>query len=460
MATPPPSHTGSWRQPIDIAGRSLGRLRTFPIEHDHPLIPLWPPIEKDLLNLLDARQVKWSGLEVFRRRNTIEPASGTDDTTVVVTATKESEPEWNEFKAALEAVIFQHRQYSLKVEMVEGIISRWRTSSSEGGGHPTRPPGGTSIGIAGIDWSSGTMGGYVRLTDGSTGSSLLCALSCHHVLRPTRKSAPAPDEAAPAYNPRLNLVDRYHEAVPMGREGANTKLTVDQPSLQDHLEALRENEAAQIDVDVRISHVQELMDEGRASEVQQGRLMRMKEDRDALKRTYTELQTFSRKFGHILATSGYTTAPEGCLLDWGLIAVEEERRGQNVVPSVPRSFKMRAIRPGNPVVEMASIKGYSDEHVIVFGRTCDTRHGRYSHIESNIKWKEQSEVTKEQVFCGQGSGFGDDGDSGGFVLDQEGRLVGMLVAGQISRGVGYVTPIETVFLDISVKTGCVVDLPY
>lgn len=44
-----------------------------------------------------------------------------------------------------------------------------------------------------------------------------------------------------------------------------------------------------------------------------------------------ELKGYEMKLGHVFASSGFRVAGSGCALDWGLIEVEEERVGANVV---------------------------------------------------------------------------------------------------------------------------------
>ena len=77
---------GSWRQPLDDSSPPPSPLLlTFPIEPEHPLIPLWQPIRKEVLETLEASPLPWSALEVLRRRRTMEPTDE-DDTTMLVTA--------------------------------------------------------------------------------------------------------------------------------------------------------------------------------------------------------------------------------------------------------------------------------------------------------------------------------------------------------------------------------------
>ena len=49
-----------------------------------------------------------------------------------------------------------------------------------------QPYVGSSIGVAGLRWSVGTLGGFFELKKpGKT--PIPCAITCHHVVRPTRR---------------------------------------------------------------------------------------------------------------------------------------------------------------------------------------------------------------------------------------------------------------------------------
>lgn len=69
------------------------------------------------------------------------------------------------------------------MEMVEGSMALFHQSSYTS--YKKSVDIGSSLGVAGLDWSSGTLGGYINLSNTSQ-DPVSCALTCHHVLRPTR----------------------------------------------------------------------------------------------------------------------------------------------------------------------------------------------------------------------------------------------------------------------------------
>lgn len=87
-------------------------------------------------------------------------------------------------------------------------------------------------------------------------------------------------------------------------------------------------------------------------------------------------------------------------------------------------------------------------------------YGRVSHIKHDCKLDGNDSVTSEYVVVGQKlMSFAQRGDSGAFVLNGRGRLVGLLIAGQEELNTAYVTPIEEVMRDIQDVTGQKVTLP-
>lgn len=127
-----------------------------------------------------------------------------------------------------------------------------------------------------------------------------------------------------------------------------------------------------------------------------------------------------------------------------------------MTPTPPGKFDM-VILPGDVIWQVGQLVRY--EKVMVFGNVSGPKRGEYSHIKSNVLLEGQTQPTKEHVICGRSSHFGGFGDSGAFVLDKFGRLVGMLVAGHLGEGWRYITPIKALFADIQRRTGCEVSLP-
>ena len=106
-----------------------------------------------------------------------------------------------------------------------------------------------------------------------------------------------------------------------------------------------------------------------------------------------------------------------------------------------------------------------DIDVFKWGRTTHLTRGRYRGSErSEIKsWTRDSDGNKvetagpESVIVGMGYGtiFSRGGDSGAFVVDRFGSLVGLTWAGNDNTGVTYVMQVDDLFEDIKSMTGAI-----
>lgn len=112
------------------------------------------------------------------------------------------------------------------------------------------------------------------------------------------------------------------------------------------------------------------------------------------------------------------------------------------------------------LVEGSSLLGIGDmrigDQVAQFGKKSGPKLGVFSTIKSDCKLPGQPGTTTENVVCGKsGLSFAEPGDSGAFVVNMDGLLVGLLIGGPVGehRQVGYVTPIGEVFGDIQTRTG-------
>ncbi|KAI9886260.1 MAG: hypothetical protein M1823_001931 [Watsoniomyces obsoletus] len=159
--------------------------------------------------------------------------------------------------------------------------------------------------------------------------------------------------------------------------------------------------------------------------------------------TYKELRDnvlrFDRRFGRVLASSGYRTSPENCLLDWGLVLVDETRAGSNLIRSTAQVMNDGALR--HLLNDTVTKTGRPELHdrVLMTGSTSETR----------------------------GGNFVDFGDSGAAVINSAGELVGMIIGGpmmenrmalpgefrDISTGEAIMTPIEEILKDVSRRLG-------
>lgn len=274
----------------------------------------------------------WRAIEVFHRRRTLQPSpEGIDDTTVLVTIEKGADDNHRAILArSIKAICKTHGQPTLQVEVLEGLVTRLASPMHP---HMKSPTPGSSIGVAGLDWSSGTLGGYVTLRSSSTEERVLCALTCHHVLRPTRtiQAAASSPPPSPPYDCKLDVVGRYHPAI----ENPDPSLKVQQPSTADHHTACKALTSQLAGTDARIARHEKNLEMGMESAAGRRGLEVARGRRETYQRLQAEIDSLDCNLGHVWATSGYRTAAAGCAIDWGLVRVDERREGYNEVKFTP-----------------------------------------------------------------------------------------------------------------------------
>ncbi|KAI9860889.1 MAG: hypothetical protein M1813_005567 [Trichoglossum hirsutum] len=415
---------------VDLSSPIVPPLRSFAIEASHPVIQSWPLIRARILTILDQSRIRWSSLGVLRRRQILKQED--DDTTVVLVVQKGNNIEIVE---RVEEGIYQACRSTgnpdLFVEVLVGGVIRFGETEYE-----VKAFGGSSISPTEVDYSVGTLGGYVRLM-GPNGSRVL-AVSCHHVIMP-----------AP-----LNTPSEYTEAV---APGLGHHIRVSQPGVMAREE------------DISAKRKVLLLDEGSVKELQEEveykpwKARNLEVAENSFRISGNELKKaldFDHHFGTVFATSGYKISTTlRCALDWALVDVQYTRRGENKVPELERAPPgYQVLSEGDAVVGVAQLS--MDDYVVKAGYSSGTTYGWFSHIKHDCNLPGNSSLTSEYVIAGhKGRPFALRGDSGAFVLNRHGNLAGLLIAGHEELGIAYVTPMTEVMRDIQQVTGHQVTLP-
>lgn len=102
------------------------------------------------------------------------------------------------------------------------------------------------------------------------------------------------------------------------------------------------------------------------------------------------------------------------------------------------------------------VKGVADpvpgEAVLKVGRTTGCTYGRVNGIRNAAILDTAETPTSEYVVLGNdGVSFSEPGDSGAWVINTKGEVVGVVTGG--NNGVSYIKPIKTILKDISKETG-------
>ena len=190
-----------------------------------------------------------------------------------------------------------------------------------------------------------------------------------------------------------------------------------------------------------------------------------------------EGQTFDRNFGEVFASSGFKVASRGCSLDWGLIRLNADRSGTNevcfppVAPVVLRNLLRTSISQLPPEAQYKGImfkevagltRLMIGDKVVKGGADTGWTRGRFNEIKSDVHLEDGPLEGTREFCCVSTHGvapFSRKGDSGAWVLTQDGALGGLLLAGHNAGNWSYVTPIEHVLKDIEESLSCSVSLP-
>lgn len=180
--------------------------------------------------------------------------------------------------------------------------------------------------------------------------------------------------------------------------------------------------------------------------------------------------------GQVIVASGMRIYANNRRMDWVLIKVPGKACGNHPPPYTTGSFeKTNLSNKSTPedeykkITEDSIIRQFGNMSpemwVVKHGRTTKTTFGTVNRMSRTVHWGPDarefvSESQEVEVF-GQGDAFAYHGDSGSFVCDMSGGLVGLLIAMDLSigeYGCGYVTPIRDLQGDVKKMTGGFVTL--
>lgn len=166
------------------------------------------------------------------------------------------------------------------------------------------------------------------------------------------------------------------------------------------------------------------------------------------------------KLGKVFAASGLRENPKGMLLDWAIIEILPNRSGVvNCIPGkrdVPTTYR-HFYSPASSII-MDTEQPRPGMKVFKIGRRTGFTGGRIKGIEgTDLKfWVQKPDGTwckktsKAFLVVSEGGRvFGDPGDSGSFVFNEFGMLVGLCVGGDDQLGTGVFTGAEDLFANIN-----------
>ncbi|KAK6342377.1 hypothetical protein TWF718_007777 [Orbilia javanica] len=304
---------------------------------------------------------------------------------------------------------------------------------------------GQSIGVEGIPWGTGTVGGFIQFDHPSMKNQSF-GLSCHHVLQPTRP-ATAPKALIDQRLRHLNKKEVLHSAVRWkSRLRSKGRARVVSPASCDHRNFIHK---------AKLAH-KKLKDEISAAKNQYWREYNQEPDDAEVRKlerasaeNIKELEERDCSFGKVLVTSGYKIHPEtGGSIDWGLIKMRKNILTANVLvckSPLWKRFPEAKILSIGPLIP--------GQEVCKLGRSTDLTYGTVSTSLHIIDFDNNNLFTKERAIIGKhGYPFAMGGDSGSWVINKDFQVVGMLVGHSNAGVIAFVTPMEVIIKDIEAIT--------
>lgn len=162
--------------------------------------------------------------------------------------------------------------------------------------------------------------------------------------------------------------------------------------------------------------------------------------------------------GNVIATSGHRLNENSRRMDWAIIQVSGRMTENKPPPAAhltdlgyPR-FGPAGYRVTSDSIIQQTCEIRPGSWVVKNGKSTGVTSGRVSRLTRLVQWENQQESEEVDV-VGLTKDFAQAGDSGSFVVDEDGNLVGLLIATDLITSCGLVTPIEELLADVKAMTG-------
>ncbi|KAM5474817.1 hypothetical protein MferCBS49748_000224 [Microsporum ferrugineum] len=434
--------------------RANPQIVSYPISPNDPFVGAWNSIRPQVLNILGRND--WTSLYVIRRR-VKDQREG--PITVSITVTEESTNDWARIRDEIVRLLDSSGQYAVAVDICRGDIWQMaydRTPILENRDWDTRAKLGGSLGPRGSRESASTFGGFVNLQNPISGQWVRFGLTNFHCVVAGSNSHPS-----------------YEGWVKNGIKPKGCKdLKLDSPALKDHESALQDNRDK---LEKKRNHslpqdiIQRILDDDpsvRLGDKMQYEMLKSQiRDIEATIQRATSFGPDKRYLGFVFAASGFTVNPRKQLLDWALINVDTRRITANEIPTTKTVNPKYAGEYGVSTPVMSGTAS-AEEDAIVFktGRTTGFTAGTVNGIKlSDLQgWTTNAQGEREFI---RGTAvvvspfdcnipFGAPGDSGSFVMNREGKFVGLYVGGDYKNNISLFIEAQCLFEDIKRVTNC------
>ncbi|EEQ31269.1 hypothetical protein McanMca71_006840 [Microsporum canis] len=417
-----------------IDHRALGGMKSFAPDTSSQLVQEWEGMKTLIIRRLTALEVNWS-VVVLQKRGYWEDVA---INTVVIKAFISSRAL---AITARDRVAFDidsaMDQFNLQVEIVRadllwGLFSRTSSSSeSPSLGWPftnSYNSMGMSIGRTDTPAMAGTLGGYLQFTD-SNGCEQFLGVTCYHIIRE------GPD----------GEIDSVIQ-----RDGSkDLEIPCQSPSGSDVQAAFQ---YANREIGIPPEGIESLT---------ATRQVIVRNDLAIRDRQLSEVRSFNPNIGAIVAASGFRNAALDSglaspfiLLDWAILHIRNGRDSLNYTGDLEQSAPTLQ-RESQFITRIDPIPN-SQSAVIKKGRTTGVTVGTISGLTSiaiRIPGLPAGLHHRGFEISSGPAPFAKPGDSGSWVLNMSGQVIGLLFGGDVADGSAMVMPMNLVVKDIEEKVG-------
>ncbi|GAD94396.1 predicted protein [Paecilomyces variotii No. 5] len=409
----------------------------FPVEAEHPIVSVWPKLLEDIVTVLEP--ALWHSVSAVRRG--YNNNARLNPVTIVITSKYPME-----LSLSRPTIQFRCRQYRLeKIDVcfvkVEAILSAGGFQFPDEGRDfalSTDLSPGSSIGLSSEPRATGTLGGKIIVQREDifheVGVTNFHVISSDPGVQGFKDTGLTPENAT---NLNVSLLSP-----------SNFDTNFKQETIEKALESIRghiESFCAKYGTD-------------QLNEKQQGILAKLQANADVLRTEVQSLNTFERAAGTVWAGSGLRSA-NTFGMDWALVSVPSQRPFANKLPAseefsaLPGHFFDTMLLPESGEIEEYGVCAKGTE-VFKRGRTTGLTQGTLSHIDCAVNINGRV-MSAWQVIGSFNNPFSDKGDSGSWVINAEGKWVGLLFACPFPSctGDGYVMPVSELVKDIETLVG-------
>ncbi|KAM0800614.1 hypothetical protein BDR22DRAFT_963013 [Usnea florida] len=428
----------------------------FAIKSGHPFIKTWSGLRDKVLQSLQGYE--WEAIDVFLYGETFQISQPT----IFVTIDRQQSYKSSELRRRVYKVVSSQCKVEIREGNLQACATRINDTNPTGSvphqAYARQVHGGWGIGVD--NNSTGTLGGFVTLCD-DHGNKKVYGLTNYHVIRPETRNFPAgidrgstedawPPEFINIYSSSEQDFEEEKRVVELELAGNKTEWQLFHPS------TLRNAQMGQTIPETDRRQLEYLQKRKSLLETRLGLL--------------NSLQDTERRLGRVAYYGGFRV-DKNSRMDWALIEVAQERVGVNRLPTleeIPPDFSLEGDRISRISKTSEDTTGLGRYFKI--GRTTGLTFGESHKIESEV-WLEVPLNDGDQgskkrkirsqarvIVAPKGSeNFNRGGDSGAWVCDRFGSLVGLVWGGEGQKC--YYTPIGLIIADIEARTGREVGLP-